>query len=189
MFPELYILRHGQTEWNAEHRIQGSLDSPLTDTGRAQAAAQRKILGRLDLAGFQAFASPQGRAHDTAKIALEGLLDPIVIDPRLSEIHVGDWEGRTRGELDLMGAVDESSESALDLYDHAPGGEGFVAFRARCASFLNDLEGPAVLVSHGMTSRMLRLILLDMEIVDMGKLPGGQGIVYHLKDGRHEKLE
>ncbi len=188
-FPDLYILRHGQTKWNAEHRIQGTLDSPLTSTGIAQAKSQHRILSRQPLDGFQCFASPQGRAARTAEIALAGLIDPIVHDPRLVEIGVGDWEGQRRDQLLQDRPSDESEESALDLYERAPGGEGFIALRERCRGFLGDLQGPAVLVTHGITSRMLRLVLLDLDIADIGRLEGGQGNVYFLSNGEQIKLE
>jgi len=51
-YPELYILRHGETLWNAENRMQGELNSPLTEKGLRDAARQRDILASLDLAGF-----------------------------------------------------------------------------------------------------------------------------------------
>lgn len=188
MRPPLYILRHGQTIWNAEHRIQGRLDSPLTEVGRAQAGAQRDILGGRDLSGYQAFTSPQGRAFHTASIALEGLFASIHTDPRLSEISVGLWEGRRRDALILDRPVDESEESGLDLYERAPEGEGFARLHARCADFLADVTGPSVLVTHGITSRMLRLILLDMDISEIGQLPGGQGVVYFIEGGEMHRL-
>lgn len=188
MFPPLYILRHGQTEWNAQHRIQGGLDSPLTALGRAQAQTQRELLRDEMLDGFQALCSPQGRAFQTAAIALEGLFNSISTDARLAEIGVGAWEGLPRTELVIDGAVDESEESALDLYNRAPGGEGFVALHARCKAFLEELSGPSVLVTHGITSRMLRLIALDLDICEIGMLPGGQGVIYHLENGTMRQL-
>ena len=187
-FPPFYILRHGQTHWNAEHRIQGQLNSPLTELGRAQAAAQRRILGERDLSGFRFLSSPQGRAFQTAAIALEGLAMRIDTDPCLAEITVGDYEGRRRSELPDGGVADESEESGLHLYDSAPGGEGFSGLRLRCAAFLDGLRVPSVLVTHGMTSRMLRLILLDMDISEIGALPGGQGVVYYLENGVQHRL-
>ncbi len=188
VYPSLYILRHGQTEWNAQHRVQGSLDSPLTALGRDQARAQRRLLETEDLTGFQALCSPQGRAFQTAAIALEGLFTRITTDARLAEIGVGSWEGLPRDELVIDGVVDESEESALDLYNRAPGGEGFVALRHRCAAFLDSLTGPSVLVTHGITSRMLRLIVLDRDICEIGRLPGGQGVIYHLEGGAMRQL-
>ena len=188
MIPPLYILRHGQTEWNAQHRIQGSLDSPLTALGRAQAAAQGEILRGRDLEGFQAICSPQGRCFQTAALALDGLFGRIDTDPRLAEIGVGDWEGLRRDELLMDRAVDESEESALDLYERAPGGEGFAALNIRCRAFLETLTRPSVLVTHGITSRMLRLIVLDRNLSEIGMLPGGQGVIYHLENGRMHQL-
>ena len=188
-YPDLYILRHGQTEWNAEHRIQGGLDSPLTRTGLAQAAAQQRILGGRDLTGYAAISSPQGRAARTAEIALEGLLGPIRYDARLSEIGVGEWQGLRRDDLVIDRVMDETEEGALDLYERAPGGEGFAALRRRCEAFLADLTGPAVLVTHGITSRMLRLVLLGRDISEIALLEGGQGNVFHLSGGVQTKLE
>ena len=60
--PELYILRHGETYWNAENRMQGELNSPLTEKGLRDAARQGQILSARDLSGFAFFTSPQGRA-------------------------------------------------------------------------------------------------------------------------------
>ena len=187
-FPPLYVLRHGQTEWNAEHRIQGRLDSRLTEQGRAEALAQRRIMSRRDLSGHRAFSSPQGRAFHTAALALDGLVSAIHTDPRLAEISVGDWEGLRRADVMPSLVADESEESALELYDLAPGGEGFLALHVRCRDFLATLSGPSVLVTHGITSRMLRLIVLGLEIDKIGTLPGGQGVVYHLCDGRMDRL-
>ncbi|MEM9577157.1 MAG: histidine phosphatase family protein [Pseudomonadota bacterium] len=188
-YPCLYILRHGETEWNAEHRVQGSLDSPLTERGRAQARMQHRILQSLDLTGFSALSSPQGRAFHTASIALAGLVDRIDTDARLREIAVGEWEGKTRDQILPGEQMDESADNAaLMLYERAPNGEGFSRLRARCQSFLDDLTGPSVLVTHGITSRMLRLVLLDMDTCEIGALPGGQGVVFHLENGRQTKL-
>ena len=187
-FPDLFILRHGQTVWNAEGRIQGSLDSPLTELGCRQAQRQNEILVSQNLTGFQCWSSPQGRAQDTARIAMSGLVQPIRIDHRLSEIRVGDWEGQTRSDILIDRPLDESGEGDFDLYERAPGGEGFAALHTRCATFLDELEGPSVIVTHGMTSRMLRLILQDMDISEMGQIEGGQGVVFHFKDGSCSKL-
>ena len=189
-FPELYILRHGQTRWNAEHRIQGGLDSPLTEKGRAQAREQRRILQRLDLQGFQALSSPQGRARATAEIALAGLVPRIEYDPRLAEIGMGQWEGVSRADLHGGdGELSEREETALHLYDLAPGGEKFAGLEARCRAFMADLDGPAVIVTHGVTSRMLRLIATGRGIDAIAEIGGGQGNVWHVRGGRQDCLE
>jgi len=183
--PPLYILRHGETEWNATGRLQGRFDSPLTIAGRAQAEAQRKILQANDLRGFSAISSPQGRAVETARIACTGLIGPIATDPALSEIGLGDWAGGVRADLiKSSGAMD-----GFDLYELAPNGEGFAALHARCHNFLSRLTGPAVLITHGITSRMLRLILTGRKIHDLRDMAGGQGVVFYLENGKQKRLD
>jgi broad specificity phosphatase PhoE len=189
MFPHaLCILRHGQTEWNAIDRMQGRLNSPLTALGHQQAARQRQILDGLDLTGWAAFVSPQGRAVQTAAIALAGIADTIRTDDRLCEIDVGDWNGVLRA--DVMAAQPElfDGDDGLDWYDHAPGGEGYGSLEARCRAFLGDLTGPTVIVAHGITSRMLRCLALDIAPEALSTLPGGQGNVYHLVNGTAVEL-
>lgn len=188
-FPELYILRHGETEWNAEDRMQGWLNSPLTETGKAQAQMQGKILQSIDLKGFRALVSPQGRAFQTAAIALAPWWPGVIeTDRRLREVSVGDWQGCLRMEIKRDNPALFKEEKPFQWYDIAPGGEGFAGLAERCRDFLADLNQPAVLVTHGMTSRILRCLLLGWDISRMADLPGGQGVVYHLKDGVQTKL-
>lgn len=188
IFPPMYVLRHGQTTWNAEKRIQGSLDSPLTALGEAQARQQNAILVDRDLAKFDALTSPQGRALATAKIALSGLCERIESNPSLAEIGVGVWEGMRRADLPLAESLNETEDGALELYGKAPGGEGFEALYQRCNSFLCQLERPSILVTHGITSRMLRVILMGRDVGDIDLVDGGQGVVFYLKDGAQTKL-
>lgn len=187
-FHELYILRHGETYWNAENRMQGGLNSPLTEKGRAQATRQSELLAELSLDGFSAFCSPQGRAFETAAIAVANHIPTIRTDDRLREIGVGEWQGRVRDELQLEIPMQDGPDGPIALYEHAPGGEGFDALETRCRAFLNDLSGPAVLVTHGITSRMLRTIILGQGREGLAMLPGGQGIVFHMKDGVQRQL-
>lgn len=187
-YPPLYILRHGQTEWNAERRLHGRLDSPLTETGRAQACAQRALLQNIDLVGFEGYCSPQGRAFHTASLVLEGLVPQIHTDTRLSEIDVGLWQGRLVTDVLVGDPPADDEQTSLELSVGAPGGEGFEALRARCTAFLAQLNTPAVIVTHGITSRMLRLVILGLETGEIKALEGGQGTVFHLQDGVQRKL-
>ncbi|XDA96475.1 histidine phosphatase family protein [Sulfitobacter sp. LCG007] len=187
-FPRLFVMRHGQTEWNAARRMQGWRDSALTDQGVAEALRQRNILSGCDLTGCTAISSPQVRALHTAALALQGLVHEIRTDERLKEIGVGEWTGMTADQLELRGATFGDDSGSLLHYDRAPGGEGFEALYRRCKAFLDDLRGPAILVTHGVTSRMLRLIVLGRAIRELDDIPGGQGVVYHLEDGRQQCL-
>lgn len=182
--PPLYILRHGETTWNVDGRLQGAFDSELTSKGIAQAESQRAILASCDLTGFSAFSSPQGRAQHTAEIALKGLLSPIQTDADLSEIGLGEWAGAHRADMmAASGAVD-----GFALYDLAPGGEGMAALRERCERLLLRITRPSVLVTHGITSRMLRLILADLPNDRLRAIEGGQGVVFHIVDGQQKRL-
>ncbi len=183
-FPPLYILRHGETVWNAAGRLQGRFDSELSETGVAQARRQRAILSACELHGYTAISSPQGRAHATARIALEGLVAPITTDPALSEIGLGDWAGQNRA--DVMAA--SGARDGFAVYELAPNGEGFAALHLRCEGFLRRLKGPSVLVTHGITSRMLRLILTGRSRHALREIDGGQGVVFRLRDGQQKRL-
>ncbi len=136
-----------------------------------------------------AFSSPQGRAVETAGIAVAPLLAELRTDARLREIDVGEWTGRLRAELHPAGAeAEEFDADDIALYGGAPGGEGLVALQARCASFLGDLTGPGLVVSHGITSRMLRVVALGLEEDALADMPGGQGVVHHLSGGAQRTL-
>ena len=191
-YPDLLIMRHGETEWNREGRMQGALDSNLTPLGRQQAAAQHAILKRIGIDGWRVLSSPQGRALQTAEIAMAGLGE-IETDDRLAEITVGAWSGRLRqdclAELPSDAVVEDTPDGALALYEYAPQGEGFEALRIRAQSLLDSLTGPTVLITHGITSRMLRAVVLGQPTENLGKLPGGQGVVYRLSGGVQTKLE
>ena len=190
-FPELYVLRHGETIWNSQGRMQGKLNSPLTEKGKGQAARQADILAKCDLKGFQFLSSPQGRAFQTAAIALANCADFIQTDQRLREIEVGDWAGLRRSEImkdhNIQGF--DGPDGNLELYEKAPGGEGFDALEARCRSLIAEIDKPSVIVTHGITSRMIRSIVLDLGRDGMTTLPGGQGNVFHLKDGVQIELK
>lgn len=184
-YPQIYILRHGETTWNAENRMQGELNSPLTDKGKLDAVRQGEILAGLDLTGFTFLCSPQGRAFQTAGLALAGIADHIRTDDRLREIGVGDWSGRLRAELPQP----KGKDPAMGQYAIAPNGEGFERLKVRCRAFLSDLPGPAVLVTHGITSSMIRGLVVGEKAHAVTTTHGGQGCVYHLKDGEQILLE
>ena len=183
--PELYVLRHGETLWNAENRMQGALDSPLTAQGIAHAERQHAILKTRDLTGFSFLTSPQGRAVQTAAIALEGIADWLRTDDRLREIGVGEWSGRLRSELPMPAGPNP----IMKLYEMAPGGEGYAALKARCQGFLTDLKGPAVIVTHGVTGMVLRALVVGEKAYAGPSSQAGQGCVFHLRDGVQTVLE
>jgi broad specificity phosphatase PhoE len=105
----LLLVRHGETDWNADGRLQGHTDRPLTDFGRRQA---RQLAEELDSEGLDAiYSSDLARARETADIVGERLELPVVVDPDLREKDWGNWEGLTAVERDRVEFVGESTEA------------------------------------------------------------------------------
>ena len=187
--PELFILRHGETEWNRARRWQGVLDSPLTEKGRAQAVAMGEMLREAGVTAtsHQILSSPQGRALETARLALAPLGAEIRPDPLLREISVGDWAGLTADEIDARWPGPED-EGFLDRYARAPGGEPFDQLWERVGAVLAGLAGPTVIVTHGITSRFLRTRAMGLTLSDLDELPGGQGVIFRIHQGTHDMI-
>lgn len=189
---ELYLLRHGQTEWNHARRHQGHLDSRLTATGRRQASAQGEILRRalVGRSGLASHVSPLGRARETAGLALAPLDLAPRVDDRLAEIVLGQWQGLTDAEIFARWPASEALRHADPFGWHftAPGGESFAEIAARLAAFLEELDGPAVIVSHAIALKVLRGLCLGLDMAGMAALPGGQGVVWRIRGGVHEVL-
>lgn len=182
-YSELFLLRHGQTKWNLENRIQGQANSDLTPLGIRQAKAQAEILAGLVLPedpGF--FCSPLGRARQTAQHAFQGISKAIVFDDRLKEIAVGAWEGRLRSEV-MVDGLHQSGLSEFEKYTQAPGGEGFASLERRVLSFLTSLTGPAVVLAHGISLTILRGLVLGLDFQEITSLDRPQGRVIRIADG------
>jgi glucosyl-3-phosphoglycerate phosphatase len=186
---ELLLLRHGQTEWNREGRFQGARDSRLTDLGRAQAVAMGDVLRDLGVGpgSHAALTSPQGRARETARIALGPLGVEAGEDPRLVEIGMGDWTGLTRAEIDGRWPS-ATGEALFDFYGRCPGGETFADLAGRAAAVLAALDRPTVIVTHGITLRVLCALALGRPVQEGGRLPTRQGAVHRISGGRMEVL-
>lgn len=156
----VHVIRHGETEWNRQGRLQGAEDSPLTARGVDQAIAtgQRLKNVHFDLA----FSSPLPRAQRTAQLLLAELASPpqLRIDERLCERRFGGWEGKTWSEIQAEFA-DELRLSQEDASYAMPGGESRQETLARATAFFDELaatsfvrrfESPSVLlVSHSGT--------------------------------------
>ncbi|MFW5655817.1 MAG: histidine phosphatase family protein [Roseicyclus sp.] len=184
--PPLYILRHGETEWNREGRLQGHLDSPLTPQGLRQAEAQGDVLRRIRPRPARAIVSDSGRAVRTAEIALRGLDLPVTRDARLREVDLGAWQGLTPAEVaaDWPWLVKDRTPEMWKF--DAPGGESLDDLAARVRDVLDGLDpsgGPVVIVTHGVTSRVLRGLATGRPLRDLGALPCGQGVVHAVEKG------
>ena len=150
----LYLIRHGETDWNAEGRLQGGRDIPLNDRGRAQAREAGQKLAALvpAAASLDYLCSPMGRARETMELLRETLGLPreaYAVDQRLSEITFGSWEGQTWREVRKL---DPARANARERHKWAfvpPGGESYAMLRERILPVFAGLARDTVVVSHG----------------------------------------
>lgn len=168
MLPPLVFLRHGETAWNVEARLQGQRDIPLNDRGRAQAKRNGETIIREipGVADYDFVSSPLGRSRETMEIARTAMgLDPTAyrLDDRLKEISFGDWEGFTLAELrERQGALVAARER--DKWGFLPpNGESYAILLDRIDAWLATLERPTFAVSHGGVGRVVRARLLGAD--------------------------
>ena len=158
--PILYFLRHGQTDWNVEMRIQGQHDIPINETGREQARRNGQNLAKLldDPARFRYIASPLGRTRETMNIVRQELGLPshgYETDDRLKEIYFGLWQTYTMDELRKTHAELVDAREADKFNFTPPLGESYAQVLARVRSWLPYVSEDAVIVCHGGVLRML----------------------------------
>lgn len=161
----LYILRHGQTEWNVAQRMQGRRDSPLTELGRGQVDLHGRTLAREG--GVDAIvASPLGRTRDSAERVNVHLGVPVRYQDSLMERDCGLWSGLTLSEIEAAYPEEWRARSADPYFHRPPEGENLEDMEARVGSLLDALctgsERRLALVTHGVMSRVIIRRLLDL---------------------------
>ncbi len=179
----LVMLRHGQTEFNAGSRMQGQLDTDLTDLGRAQAVAAAEVLAKRQ--PLLIVSSDLRRAYDTAISLGERSGMPVRVDTRLRETHLGDWQGLTHTQVDDI--APGARQAWRDDATWAPhGGESRIDVADRSRPLVAEIvagepewgadepERPVVLVAHGGLIAALTAALLDLP-VDSWPVLGGMG--------------
>jgi broad specificity phosphatase PhoE len=185
--PTIYYIRHGETQWNADGRLQGTKDVPLNDLGRRQAAAAGRILaGLLARAGRNAaalafVASPLGRARTTMELVRGALKLPpaeYAIDARLREIAYGQWEGSTLPEMQAKDPVFFARRQADKWSVAAPGGESYAEVQTRVTDWYEQVTVDTVAVAHGGTARALMVALGFETPTSAADLAIAQGAVY-----------
>lgn len=158
--PTIYFVRHGQTDWNVERRLQGQQDIPINANGRAQAAQNgQKLAGLLDdPSRFRFIASPLGRTRETMNIIRGELGLPYhgyETDDRLREIAFGLWETYTYTELRETQAAEVKKRKADKWNFQPPVGESYARLYERVKTFLPYVIEDSVVVCHGGILRVL----------------------------------
>jgi len=190
----IYLVRHGQTVFNREHRMQGRMESELTELGRRQAAAMADLLHDLIRRDppkpWRIVSSPLGRATETARAIGERLSLPVELDERLLEVDVGQWSGRLRTEIAVG---DPASMADPEWCFRSLGGETYDDVMGRVSAWLAEQTGedkkPLIAVSHGVAGRLLRGAYagLPREAVMAQSIP--QDAVFRLSNGQIDRFD
>jgi broad specificity phosphatase PhoE len=194
--PTIYYMRHGETDWNVEGRLQGGIDTPLNALGLGQAAHAGRVLADLlarhgrDASSFAFVASPLQRARVTMEIVRAELGLPAsgyALDDRLREIGYGHWEGSTLAQAkvshpELYASRERDKWGALP-----PSGESYASLELRMRDWYDSLKADTVAVAHGGTARALMVALGIETPARACDLYIEQGVVYLFADGRVTK--
>jgi broad specificity phosphatase PhoE len=197
------LIRHGESVWNGEQRIQGNQDPPLSDRGRQQAELLvRHLPAFVPRQAAAVYSSPLRRAAETAERVAAALGAPLALEPDLREIGLGRWEGLTVPEIQAAfpGQYERWRDNPAGA--PAPDGEPLAAFACRTAAALTRIasahpSSPLVLVAHGGTIRSLLCHTLGMDIrylfrlqqdntaVSQIRVKGELGRLLHMNDTSH----
>ncbi len=161
----LILVRHGETDWNAQHRWQGHSDMPLNGVGRKQAGLLASELERVDAV----YSSDLARARETAEILAQRIGLEVHLDPRLRERGFGAWEGLTTQEIESS-FPDEQKRWRAGIGAGAPDAEPFGAFAARVRSFVEEVgrqhvDEEVLVVAHGGTIRVVHALATGLDYV------------------------
>jgi probable phosphoglycerate mutase len=191
--PVLYYVRHGETDFNVEGRLQGRRDTDLNARGRQQAADCGELLRELfarderQSADFAYMASPLKRARATMEILRATLgLDPrgYDIDDRLLEISYGEWGGLRLPEIDARypGLLQERERNKWDFAP--PGGESYRQLTGRIDAWYASLTRDTVVAAHGGGVRVLMALFNVLPKAEATHAQIAQGVVYVFADGK-----
>jgi broad specificity phosphatase PhoE len=162
--PVLYVFRHGETDWNAEHRFQGWSDRPLNARGRAEARDLGKrlsaVIGAGGAQGFDLVTSPLARAAGTMEIAAGALgRSDWRAEPAMREVRFGRWEGLTTHQVKAA-FPDERRARKADRWHFRPqGGESLADVRDRLRPWSAALDRPTIVATHAGVLRVLFVLM------------------------------
>ncbi len=166
---ELWLVRHGQTDWNVQRRYQGHTDIPLNSLGREQASELASEVNGSQIAAI--YSSDLSRALETAAILARHTSANVTPDRRLREISMGDWEGRTLFEVNQELPDGADGLAYTEAHSRAPGGESLAEVAERVRAFADEIAerhaGQIVLVvMHGLSLAALRCLAVGLPLAE-----------------------
>lgn len=186
----LYFIRHGETDWNLEGRLQGQRDIPLNDLGRVQAEeAGRRLQGLVaQPEDLDYVASPMSRTRETMEILRAAIgLHPTAyrIDERLREITFGAWEGLTWKQV-RKAHPDAAQARERDKWGYVPPeGESYAMLADRVRSILDDIARDTVIVSHGGVARAFLALACGVSGRQAASMDIWQGRILVIEGRKH----
>ncbi|MBT2681770.1 histidine phosphatase family protein [Bacillus sp. ISL-35] len=174
---EIYITRHGATEWNMENRLQGSLNSELTARGIRNAVLLGKRLSDIEFKVI--YSSPSKRALETAKLINADNAIPLKIVDDLNEISFGDWEGKTKEEIeeeDFKAEYANFWNKPHQYNHHGHNAEDLLTFKQRVDHAMKQIiegnkNGRILIVTHGVVIRALMSLFWNIPTEKMWDPP------------------
>jgi probable phosphoglycerate mutase len=189
------MIRHGLTDWNVEERLQGQADTDINDIGREQADRNGRRLAELigDAHGFEFVASPLRRTRETMeriRVCLGLPEKGYRTDPRLLEVHFGDWQGSTYAELEARdpGCTVARERDKWECLPPGDGAESYALLASRVEAWLADVDEPTVCVTHGGVLRCMFYLLADMPGPEVAAMNIRQDRILRIEGSRLEWL-
>ena len=187
----IYLLRHDQTDYNRDGRLQGQTDSQLTSLGMAQVRAMAVLLHEQieDLSGWRILASPLRRTRQSAAIVSQTLGLPVEIDPALIEVGCGSWENRMYADLRVE---QPDAFAGRDWVFNSPDGERFEDVDGRVRPWLATLpaepDRKLIAVSHGIAGSLMRGAYLGLSRDETLGQDTPQDAIFRLSGGVVDRL-
>lgn len=189
---KIYLVRHGQTEFNIQNRMQGRIDSPLTEKGRRDAEALGKYLSDVD---FElVIASPSKRAQVTAELICKGRDISVQVEPDIREINMGSWEGRTKDEIIKAYPVEgEIFYNKPHLYKPLEG-DSYYDVQERAVGAVKRFtelykDGNILIVTHTVVIRAIIAYFKGYPMESLWKGPAIEGTSVTLLEAEHGNIK
>lgn len=197
MKSNIYLIRHGQTTWNRAGRLQGQADSPLTLLGTQQVEAiGKKLKEIIGIKKYSVWSSPLGRTKQTTSIICDQTnfkYENVVFDKRLVEITLGDRDGYKSWKALFEDFPKDMARREKDPWNFShPNGESSQMVWERVRPFMEkiaNLEGIHVVVTHGVVSKIIRGMYLNLSPEKIFSLDRPQNAFHRLQNGKIEKIE
>lgn len=186
----MYVIRHGETEFNAIGKFQGQGDSPLTQEGKDQMYHVGRMLKMEieDLRDWTIISSPLGRTVESTNILCDVLMydkKKVVYDARLQEVSVGNWSGLYIEDIKAQWPRLLEGTNHYNWYFNSLEGERYAEVEARIADFLDSVKDQEklIVVAHGVTSRIIRGLYQQLHKDNALRLEASHETFFKLQDG------